>query len=121
MSTCNIFSLILVLKRLTFHRHSADGPPTVRRRSADGPPTVRRRSADGPPPFRRRSADVPPPFRRLATLVTPTIPSEQWKFRHFQQQTWRLLTCFSELFEAFGAANFNTGKTLATTWEDGDG
>ena len=97
MSTCNIFSLILVLKRLT-SLHSAV-----------------------PPTFRRRSADVPPPFRRLATLVTPTIPSEQWKFRHFQQQTWRLLTCFSELFEAFGAANFNTGKTLATTWEDGDG
>ena len=37
MSTCNIFSLILVLKRLT-SLHSAV-PPTFRRRSADVPPT----------------------------------------------------------------------------------
>ena len=42
--------------------------------------------------------------------MTPTIPSEQWKFRHFKQQTWRSLTCFSE---------FSAGKTLVTTWVDG--
>ena len=49
MSTCNIFSLILVLK-LSTSLHSAV-----------------------PPTFLLRSADVPPPFCRLATTLSHSV------------------------------------------------
>ena len=52
MSTCNIFSLILVLKQFT-SLHSADVPPT----------------------FHQRSTDILTPFHHFAKLVTPTIKS----------------------------------------------
>ena len=66
-----------------------------------------------PSMFRRRSIDLPHWWPRRFHRNTGSI--------HFQQQTWGLLTCFSERFEAFGVTNFNSGKILATTWEDGEG
>jgi hypothetical protein len=67
MSTCNIVSLILVLK-LSTSLHFAV-PPKFRRRSADDLPTVCRHSADIPP------------SRQLATLVS--FFSEQTLWPHF--------------------------------------